>query len=82
MERKENTCYGRGKWVSFDMDEINKLLKLGDLKNGSKFKKLKKDPNHKKILELLTTRKGEWKGTKKNPFDSIARGSLTGEAKI
>ena len=82
MERKEKTCYGRGKWVSFDRDEINKFLKLSDLKDGSKFKRLKKYLNHKKILELLTAGKGEWKGTKKTPFDSIARASLTEEAKI
>ena len=75
--RKEKTCYVRGKWISFDKDEINKVLKLRDSKDISKFKKLKKDPNHQNILELLTIGKGEWKGTKKNPFESIAKGSLT-----
>ena len=49
---------------------------------GSKFKKLQKDPDHQKIVELLTDGKGEWNLTKKNPFDSIARGSLTEEAKV
>ena len=33
-------------------------------------------------MKLLTSGKGKWKGTKKNPFDSIARGSLTKEAKV
>ena len=33
-------------------------------------------------MDLLIVRKGEWKGMKKNPFDSITRGSLTEEAKI
>ena len=58
------------------------MLKLSNLKDGSKFKKLQKDPDHQKIVELLIVRKGEWKGTKKNPFDSIARGSLTEKAKV
>ena len=78
--KKEKTYYVRGKWISFDRDEINKVLKLSKLKDRSKLKKLQKDANHKKIVELLTSGKGEWKGTKKNPFDSNARGSLIEEA--
>ena len=31
---------------------------------------------------LLTNGKDEWKSTKKNPFESISRGSLTKEAKV
>ena len=78
VDRKEKTCYVRGKWVLFDSDEIKKILKLSNLKDGSKFKILKKDPDYQKILELLTVGKGEWKGTKKKPFDSITKGSLLG----
>ena len=63
-------------------DEINQLLKLGKMSDGTKFKKLKKDPAYQKILEVLTTGKGEWEGNKKTPFDSIARSSLTKEAKV
>ena len=33
-------------------------------------------------MELLTNGRGEWNSTKKNPFESIARGSLTKEAKV
>ena len=82
VERKEKTCYVRGKWVSFNRDEINKLLKMSDLKDGLKFKKSKKDLDYQKILQFFTVGKGELKGTKKNPFDSIAKGSLTEEAKV
>ena len=82
VERKKKTCYVRGKWVSFNRDEIYKLLKMSDLKDGLKFKKPKKDLDYQKILEFLTIGKGELKGTKKNPFDSIAKGSLTEEAKV
>ena len=56
VDRKEKTCYVRGKWVSFDNGEKNKFLK-----DGSKLKELKKDPAYQKILELLTIGKGEWK---------------------
>ena len=33
-------------------------------------------------MELLTNGKGEWNSTKKNPFESFAKGSLTEEAKV
>ena len=51
-------------------------------KDGSKFKKQLKEPEHQKIVDLLTAGKGEWKGTEINPFRSIARGYLTEEAKV
>ena len=46
VSRKKTTFYVRGKWVSFHKDEINQLLKLGKLSDGTKFKKLEKDPNY------------------------------------
>ena len=52
MGRKGTQCYTKGKWVSFLRDDINQLLKLGKLKNGSKFKKLKENPEFQKIYEL------------------------------
>ena len=82
VERKKKTCYVRGKWISFGREEINKAFKLSEHKDGSKFKKLKKDPDHQKIVELLTARKEGWNPTKTNPFDSISRGSLTEEGKV
>ena len=82
MGRNEKICYVRGKWISFDREKINKVLKLSVLKDGSIFKNLQKDPDNQKIIELLTARKAEWKGTKKNHFDSINRGSLIEEARV
>ena len=41
-----------------------------------------KEPEHQKIVDLLTAGKGEWRGTKINPFRSISRGDLTEEAKV
>ena len=80
--KKENMCYVRGKWISFNREEINKTFNLKEQKDGSKFKKLQKYPVHQKIVELLTDGKWEWNSTKKNPFDYIVRGSLTEEEKV
>ena len=51
-------------------------------KDGSKFKKQLKEPEHQNIVDLLTAGKGEWNSTKKNPHGSIHRGSLIKEAKV
>ena len=50
-------------------------------KDGSKFRKQLRETEHQKIVDLLTAGKGEWKGTKINPFRSISRGDLSEEAK-
>ena len=80
--KKERMCYIRGKWISFDREEINRTYNLKEQKDGSKFKKFLKDPTHQKIVELLTDRKEEWHSTKKNPYESITRRSLIEEAKV
>ena len=51
-------------------------------KNGSKYKKLIREPNHEKIVDFLIGGKRKWNSTKKNPHESIPRGSLTEEAKV
>ena len=40
------------------------------------------EPDFQKIVDLLKDGKGRWNATIKNPYDSIARGSLTEQAKI
>ena len=72
----------RGKWVSFDRHTINHLYGLGEISDKTKFKRLKKNLDYQKILEVLTDGKGEWKGSKKSPNASIARGQPTEEAKV
>ena len=47
-----------------------------------KFKKLVKEPNFQKIIDLLTYGKGKWNATRKNPHEFIARGSFTEQAKV
>ena len=82
VRKKDKMCYVRGRWTLFDKESINKTFKLSEQKDGSKFKKLHKDPGHQNIVKLLIVGKREWNTTKKNPFDSISRGSLTEEAKV
>ena len=66
--RKEKTCYIRGKWISFDRKEINKAFRVSEQKDGSKFKKLKKDLDHQKIVELFTDGKGNRMPLRRTPM--------------
>ena len=82
IEMKEDSIIIRGIWVPMGHERINEVLQIKDPKNGSKYKKLLREPNHEKIVEFLTAGKGKWNATKKNPHESINRGSLTEEAKV
>ena len=79
---KEKIVYVRGKWISFNRGNIDQNFNLNKRRNGSKFKKLVKEPDFQKTAELLTDRKGKWNAMRKNPHESIARGSLTEQAKV
>ena len=79
---REDSVYVRGLWVPFGHRKINEIFQLKELKHGSKFKKMVENPDHEKILNLLTVGKGKWGATKKNPHHAINRGSLTEEAKV
>ena len=68
--------------MEFNREKINRLYNLYVQKDGAKFKKQINEPKLQKIVDLLTAGNGEWKGTKKTPCRSIARGDLTEEAKV
>ena len=72
----------RGVLVHFGHKRINEMFKLKVLKHGSKFKKLVENPDHEKIIDLLTAGHGKWEATRKNSHYAINRGSLTEEAKV
>ena len=82
MRMKDKTVYVRGKWISFSREQIDQTYNLYERKNGSKFKKLVKEPDFQKIVDLLTDGKGNWNATRKNPHESIAKGTLTEQAKV
>ena len=81
-EMKEDSMRVRGIWVLMGHERINEVFKIKDPKNGSKYKKLLKEANHEKIVDFLIDGKGKWCSTKKNPHESINKGSLTEEAKV
>ena len=56
---REKTCYVRGKWISLSREKINETFNLEKWKDGSKFKKLLKEPNYQKIVDLLTDGEGK-----------------------
>ena len=82
VEKEGNKVYVRGKWIDFIKEKINTLFNLKVQKDGSKFKKLLKEPEYQKMVDLLTVENGKWKGTKKTLYKSIARGDLTKVAKV
>ena len=82
IEMKEDSTCIRGIWVPMGHERINEVLQIKDPKNGFKYKRLLREPNHEKIVEFLMIGKGKWNATKKNPYESINRGSLTKEAKV
>ena len=55
----------KGKWISFSREKINENFNLKEHKGGSKFKKLLKEPEYQKIVDLLTDGKGKWKVMRK-----------------
>ena len=56
---KDKTVYVRGKLISFSIEHIDKTYNLQERKNGSKFKRLVKEPDFKNIVNLLTDGKGK-----------------------
>ena len=82
VRMKNNVVYVRGKWISFNREQINQTYNLNERRNGSKFKKRVEAPNFHKVVDLLTNGKGKWNATRKNPHESTVRGALTEQAKV
>ena len=55
---KEKTYFVREQWISFSKEKIDETFNLKERKNGSKFKRLVKEPYYQKIIDLLIDRKG------------------------
>ena len=43
---REKTIYVRGEWIFFSREKINRIFNLNEQKDGSKFKKLLKEPEY------------------------------------
>ena len=64
-QMREKSVFVRGKWISFDRVTINRILNLQTTKDGHRFKKMKKELEYQKIVNLLTNGKGKWHSTSK-----------------
>ena len=62
VEEEGKKVYVKGTWIDFNREKINRLFSLKVKRDGSKFKRLLKEPEYQKIVDLLTTEKGKWKG--------------------
>ena len=82
VEEEGKKVYVRGHWIDFNKERINMLFNLKVQKDGSKFKKLLKEPAYQKIVNLLAAGKGKLKRTKKTLYKSISIGDLTEEDKV
>ena len=82
VEEEGKKVYVKGQWIDFSKEKINISFNLKVMKDGSKFKKLLKEPEYQKIVDLLIAGKGKWKGRKKTLYKSIAIDDLTEEAKV
>ena len=82
VEEEGKKVYVRGTWIDFNNEKINRLFSLKVQIDGSKFKRLVKEPKYQKIVDLLTAKKGKWKGTNKTLYKSISKGYLIEEAKV
>ena len=60
IEMKEDSVSVRGIWVPMGHEMINEVLQIKDPKNGSKYKRLLREPNHEKIVEFLIAGKRKW----------------------
>ena len=65
---REKTFYVRGKWIYFSRERIKETFNLKEQKDGSKFKKLLKELEYQKSVDLLTYGKGKWKAIRKTPY--------------
>ena len=74
---RDKTVYVRGEGISFSREKINETFNLKEQKDGSKFKKVLKELEYYKIINLHIDGKGKWKFIRKTPYESIARGSLS-----
>ena len=65
VEKEGKKVYVRGHWIDSIKERINMFSNLKVQKDGLKFKKLLKEPDYQKIIDMLTSGKGKWKGTNK-----------------
>ena len=53
IDMREDSVYVIEVWVPMGHERINEVLQIKDPKNGSKFKRLLREPNNDKIVDFL-----------------------------
>ena len=57
---KERACFVRGQQISFSREKTDETFNMNERYNGSKFRRLVKEIDYQKIVDLLTSGKGKW----------------------
>ena len=81
-DRKNLTCYVRGRWVPFGERTLSQLFKLREGGDYTEFEKLQKNPHFEEIAKELTSGQGEWYRTRIISNAFISRGDLTEVGKV
>ena len=63
-DRKNLTCYVKGRWVPFGERALSQLFKLKEGGDCSEFENLEKNPHFEEIENELTDEQGEWQSTR------------------
>ena len=81
-DKKNLTCYVRGRWVPFGERAHSQLFKLKEGGDYSKIEKLQKNPYFEKITKELTGGKGERQSIRTISHAYINRGDLIEVSKV
>ena len=76
-DRRNLTCYVRGRWVPFGERAISQLFGLRQGGDCSDFEKLQKSPDFEEMARELIGDQGEWQKMKTVSNALLNRGDLT-----
>ena len=81
-ERKDLTCYVRGRWIPFKERAISQILGLRQVGEYAEYEQLQKSPCFEEIAQELTNGLGQWQRTKTIINTYINRGDFTETNKV
>ena len=76
-ERRNLTCYVKGRWVPFGERAISQLFGLRQGGDCIEYEQLQKSPNFEEIAKEFTGCQGGWQRTKTISNSFLSRGDLT-----
>ena len=81
-ERKDFTCYVRGRWIPFGERVISQILGLRQVGECVEYEQLQKSPSFKEITREVTNGLRQWQMTKTIRNAYIDKGDLTETNKV